>query len=81
MVKLLFCTGNSKRLINYWLGTYGESLRDKIEKHIDRLAAPPPSKVVKALPVPNDGPKKRRGGKRSVSLVQSLMLLILFISP
>ncbi|KAK0231084.1 hypothetical protein IW262DRAFT_455566 [Armillaria fumosa] len=46
-------------------GTYGESLRDKIEKHIDRLAAPPPSKVTKALPVPGDGPKKRRGGKRA----------------
>lgn len=47
-------------------GSYGEVLRDKIEKHIDRLAAPPPSKVVKALPIPNDGPKKRRGGKRYV---------------
>ncbi|KAF7313671.1 Nop domain-containing protein [Mycena chlorophos] len=46
-------------------GSYGESLRDKIEKHIDRLAAPPPSKVVKALPIPGDGPKKRRGGKRA----------------
>ncbi|TFK43363.1 hypothetical protein BDQ12DRAFT_622277 [Crucibulum laeve] len=46
-------------------GTYGETLRDKIEKHIDRLAAPPPSKVTKALPIPNDGPKKRRGGKRA----------------
>ena len=45
-------------------GSYGEQLRDKIEKHIDRLAAPPPSKIVKALPIPNDGPKKRRGGKR-----------------
>ncbi|KAF8897380.1 hypothetical protein BD779DRAFT_1432312 [Infundibulicybe gibba] len=46
-------------------GTYGDGLRDKIEKHIDRLAAPPPSKVVKALPIPGDGPKKRRGGKRA----------------
>jgi len=46
-------------------GSYGDSLRDKIEKHIDRLAAPPPSKVTKALPIPNDGPKKRRGGKRA----------------
>jgi U4/U6 small nuclear ribonucleoprotein PRP31 len=46
-------------------GSFGEELRDKIEKHIDRLAAPPPSKVIKALPVPNDGPKKRRGGKRA----------------
>ncbi|KZT72688.1 Nop domain-containing protein [Daedalea quercina L-15889] len=47
------------------IGSYGEELRDKIEKHIDRLAAPPPSKIVKALPIPNDGPKKRRGGKRA----------------
>lgn len=46
-------------------GSYGEELREKIDKHIDRLAAPPPSKVTKALPIPNDGPKKRRGGKRA----------------
>ncbi|KIK70402.1 hypothetical protein GYMLUDRAFT_32409 [Collybiopsis luxurians FD-317 M1] len=46
-------------------GSYGESLRDKILKHVDRLTAPPPAKVVKALPIPNDGPKKRRGGKRA----------------
>ena len=46
------------------VGSYGQQLREKIEKHIDRLAAPPPSKIVKALPIPNDGPKKRRGGKR-----------------
>ena len=45
-------------------GSYGEELREKIEKHIDRLAAPPPAKITKALPIPNDGPKKRRGGKR-----------------
>ncbi|THH01843.1 hypothetical protein EW026_g897 [Hermanssonia centrifuga] len=46
-------------------GSYGDELHDKVEKHIDRLAAPPPSKIVKALPIPNDGPKKRRGGKRA----------------
>ena len=46
--------------------SYGQDLRDKIEKHIDRLAAPPPAKITKALPIPNDGPKKRRGGKRFV---------------
>ncbi|KAJ3713620.1 Nop domain-containing protein [Lentinula raphanica] len=46
-------------------GSYGDQLRDKVLKHIDRLAAPPPAKVVKALPIPNDGPKKRRGGKRA----------------
>ena len=47
-------------------GSYGQDLRDKIEKHVDRLAAPPPAKITKALPIPNDGPKKRRGGKRLV---------------
>ncbi|KAI0068909.1 Nop domain-containing protein [Artomyces pyxidatus] len=46
-------------------GSYGEELREKIEKHLDRLTAPPPSKVTKALPTPGDGPKKRRGGKRA----------------
>lgn len=46
------------------VGVYGEELREKIEKHVDRLAAPPPNKIIKALPIPNDGPKKRRGGKR-----------------
>ena len=47
-----------------FIGSYGEELREKIEKQIDRLQAPPPNKVIKALPVPNDGPKKRRGGRR-----------------
>ncbi|KAI6047333.1 hypothetical protein EDC04DRAFT_2864426 [Pisolithus marmoratus] len=46
-------------------GSYGQELREKIEKRVDRLAAPPPAKITKALPVPNDGPKKRRGGKRA----------------
>ncbi|KAG8965800.1 U4/U6-U5 snRNP complex subunit prp31 [Tulasnella sp. 419] len=46
-------------------GLYGQSLREKIVKHIEKLAEPPPAKVVKALPVPDDGPKKRRGGKRA----------------
>lgn len=57
---------NEPFLIIAFTGAYGEELREKIDKQIDRLAAPPPSKVTKALPVPNDGPKKRRGGKRLV---------------
>ena len=63
-VEQLYASGT-----NCWIGSYGETLREKIEKHIDRLAAPPPSKIVKALPIPGDGPKKRRGGKRCVLLV------------
>lgn len=64
MVCIFFSKTPGEDLTSNPAGTYGETLRDKIEKHIDRLAAPPPAKVVKALPVPGDGPKKRRGGKR-----------------
>lgn len=51
-------------LIGMETGSYGDELREKLEKHIDHMAAPPPAKVTKALPIPNDGPKKRRGGRR-----------------
>lgn len=46
--------------------SYGKNLREKLDKYIEKLAEPPPAKVIKALPIPNDGPKKRRGGKRYV---------------
>jgi len=50
-----------------YIGMYGRKLRDQIDKHLEKLAEPPPAKVVKALPIPDDGPKKRRGGKRYAS--------------
>jgi hypothetical protein len=31
------------------------------------MAAPPPSKVIKALPVPEENSKKKRGGRRYVT--------------
>lgn len=40
---------------------YGE-----LEKKLEKLSEPPPTKVIKALPVPTEGPKKRRGGQRCV---------------
>ncbi|KIO28902.1 hypothetical protein M407DRAFT_21979 [Tulasnella calospora MUT 4182] len=46
-------------------GSFGRQQREKVAKHIEKLAEPPPAKVVKALPVPDDGPKKRRGGKKA----------------
>jgi U4/U6 small nuclear ribonucleoprotein PRP31 len=46
-------------------GSYGSKLRGQVEKRIDQLAAPPPSKMTKALPIPDEGKKKRRGGKRA----------------
>ena len=60
------------------VGGYGDELKEKIEKELDRLTAPPPSKVVKALAIPNDGPKKRRGGRRYASL---LVLPTYFLRP
>lgn len=46
-------------------GSFGQELREKIDKRLDQLMAPPPARITKALPIPNDGPKKRRGGKRA----------------
>lgn len=46
-------------------GSFGDKLRAQVEKRIDQLAAPPPAKLTKALPIPNEGKKKRRGGKRA----------------
>ncbi|KZW03998.1 Nop domain-containing protein [Exidia glandulosa HHB12029] len=46
-------------------GSYGRQLREKVEIILEKLAAPPPARVAKALPVPIEGSKKRRGGKRA----------------
>lgn len=40
-------------------------MSDELEKKLERLAEPPPAKITKALPVPVEGSKKRRGGKRA----------------
>ncbi|KAH7100675.1 Nop domain-containing protein [Auriculariales sp. MPI-PUGE-AT-0066] len=46
-------------------GNYGRTLRENVETVLEKLAAPPPARVGKALPVPEEGSKKRRGGKRA----------------
>ncbi|CAO3654948.1 unnamed protein product [Mucor hiemalis] len=45
-------------------GEPGQKMRDEIDSKIDKLQEAPSLKVIKALPVPDEGPKKRRGGKR-----------------
>ncbi|KAJ3024229.1 U4/U6 small nuclear ribonucleoprotein Prp31 [Thoreauomyces humboldtii] len=45
-------------------GAIGRKYREEVQKKIDGLQAPPPGKSVKALPIPDEGPKKRRAGKR-----------------
>eukprot|EP00466_Bigelowiella_natans_P010076 jgi/Bigna1/55697/estExt_Genewise1Plus.C_670093 len=42
----------------------GVRLREVIVKKIEKWQEPPPPKAKKALPVPEDKPRRRRGGKR-----------------
>ncbi|KAJ3054216.1 U4/U6-U5 snRNP complex subunit prp31 [Rhizophlyctis rosea] len=46
-------------------GSLGSKFRADVEKQLEMMQAPPPGKAVKALPIPDEGPKKRRGGKRA----------------
>ncbi|KAI8928045.1 hypothetical protein BC831DRAFT_450198 [Entophlyctis helioformis] len=45
-------------------GSAGRKYRQEIEKKIEVLVQPPPGKRTKALPVPDEGRRQRRGGKR-----------------
>jgi U4/U6 small nuclear ribonucleoprotein PRP31 len=45
-------------------GRMGQQLRDDIEKKFDKWVEPPPIKDTKALPRPDDAPRKKRGGRR-----------------
>ncbi|KAJ3074421.1 U4/U6 small nuclear ribonucleoprotein Prp31 [Podochytrium sp. JEL0797] len=45
-------------------GNAGRIWRDDIAKKLEKAMEPPPGHATKALPIPNDGPKKKRGGKR-----------------
>ena len=43
-------------------------LREEVQKKVDKLMEPPPVKAPKPLPKPDDAPRKKRGGRRSVDL-------------
>ncbi|CAO3621879.1 unnamed protein product [Cunninghamella blakesleeana] len=45
-------------------GDVGKKMREDIDQKLEKLQEPPPTKNIKALPIPDEGPKKRRGGKR-----------------
>ncbi|KAJ2952601.1 hypothetical protein O0L34_g6924 [Tuta absoluta] len=45
-------------------GHIGRTLREGIEKKLDKLQEPPPVKFVKPLPKPIEQSRKKRGGKR-----------------
>jgi U4/U6 small nuclear ribonucleoprotein PRP31 len=46
------------------LGAFGQELYEKLVKHIEKMAEPPPSKITKALPIPQETNRKKRGGRR-----------------
>jgi U4/U6 small nuclear ribonucleoprotein PRP31 len=46
-------------------GSYGVKMLVDLEKKLEKLQEPPPSKVIKALPKPSEAPSKKRGGKRA----------------
>ncbi|KAI8618914.1 hypothetical protein BC830DRAFT_1060949 [Chytriomyces sp. MP71] len=45
-------------------GNAGRIWRDDIMKKLEKAQEPPKGKSIKALPIPSEGSKKRRGGKR-----------------
>jgi U4/U6 small nuclear ribonucleoprotein PRP31 len=45
-------------------GAIGRNLREEIEKKLDKWQEPPPVKMAKPLPKPEDAPRKKRGGRR-----------------
>lgn len=45
-------------------GEAGRKLLGELQKKIQKMAEPPPNKMVKALPVPQETNRKKRGGKR-----------------
>ncbi|KAL1619985.1 U4/U6-U5 snRNP complex subunit prp31 [Neofusicoccum ribis] len=45
-------------------GSTGEELKQQCLDRLDKLTEPPPNKGVRALPVPDDKPSRKRGGRR-----------------
>ncbi len=55
-------------------GSLGEKIRDEMQKRFSKIQEPPPAKKVKPLPVPDEKPRKKRGGKRFRNLKEKLAL-------
>lgn len=45
-------------------GNVGQQLREEIERKLEKMQEPAPSKEAKPLPRPDDAPRKKRGGRR-----------------
>jgi U4/U6 small nuclear ribonucleoprotein PRP31 len=53
-------------------GSIGQRFHDEVKKRLDKLQEPPPVKKTKALPAPDDKPRKKRGGKRIRKLKEKM---------
>ncbi|OAD67835.1 hypothetical protein PHYBLDRAFT_23225 [Phycomyces blakesleeanus NRRL 1555(-)] len=45
-------------------GEQGRKFREDIDHKVEKMQEAAPHKITKALPIPDEGPKKRRGGRR-----------------
>jgi U4/U6 small nuclear ribonucleoprotein PRP31 len=45
-------------------GSAGRKFLAELTKRIEKMAEPPPNKLTKALPIPQETNRKKRGGKR-----------------
>jgi len=45
-------------------GSYGRQCLADLQKKVERMAEPPPNKISKALPIPQETNRKKRGGKQ-----------------
>ncbi|KAK9473279.1 Prp31p [Dipodascopsis tothii] len=52
------------RVHQYMGGEMGQKLKQEVLEKLEKLAEPPTNKGPKSLPVPDDKPSKKRGGKR-----------------
>lgn len=55
-------------------GAMGRAYHEYVQKHIDLILQPPVIKAVKPLPVPEDGPRRRRAGRRFRNIKQRMQL-------
>ncbi|KAJ2558258.1 U4/U6-U5 snRNP complex subunit prp31 [Coemansia sp. RSA 1933] len=45
-------------------GALGKRFRAELDAQVEKLLEPPPMNAVKPLPIPDEGPKRRRGGRK-----------------
>ncbi|KAK5987639.1 U4/U6 small nuclear ribonucleoprotein Prp31 [Cladobotryum mycophilum] len=55
-------------------GSTGESLKSACLERLEKLTEPPPNKGQRALPVPDDKPARKRGGRRARKAKEALAM-------